>query len=154
MSTNASVAIEREDGSVYAIYNHSDGYPQHLGKVLAQHYTDPAKVQELIKNGNASFIDENIGEKIRFGDYDTREANKQCLFYSRDRGERGQQARRYKDFEDWRYETKGQYSYAYIFDVKTSTWAGFDVSFKEIPLPGNPGLTRTNDIVDTHNKLG
>lgn len=153
MATNAAVAIELANGKVMSIYNHSDGYPEHLGKVLVQHYQDPAKVAELIKNGDASFIDENIGEKINFNDYDTREANKQCLFYGRDRGETGVAPQTYNDYKQWASSVLGDYSYAYIFDTKTNTWAGYNGD-KEITLPGNPGLTRTNDVVDTHNKLG
>jgi hypothetical protein len=152
MATSASVAIELENGQVMDIHNHGDGYPEHLGAVLVKHYSDPIKVKQLIQLGSASFIDANIGNKINFDDRKTREQNQQCLFYGRDRGESNTNAQKASNFDEWFDDVTGQYSYSYIFDTKTNTWAGYNGK-KEIVLPGNPGLTRSNDIVANHSKL-
>jgi len=41
----------------------------------------------LIAHGDVSSLDENIGEKINFGDIELRRNNKQCMFYARDNDE-------------------------------------------------------------------
>ena len=86
MATRATIA-KLDDNGVKAIYLHSDGYLEHAGKILDQHYQDKDKVDELLAHGDVSMLDENIGVKIDFNDYKTRYANKQCKFYHRDRGE-------------------------------------------------------------------
>jgi hypothetical protein len=53
MSTHASIIYKTADG--YAgIYCHFDGYPSHTGRVLNRHYSQPAKVAELIALGDIS----------------------------------------------------------------------------------------------------
>ena len=88
MATRATIAKMQKDGSgIKAIYLHSDGYLEHAGRILAEHYRDESKVDELLAQGDVSMLDENIGVKIDFNDYKTRYANKQCKFYGRDRDE-------------------------------------------------------------------
>lgn len=71
MGTRASVSIV-DDGVIWSIYNNFDGYEDHLGEVLKNHYNTFEKAQELILHGDASFIDKTLDE---------------CTFYHRDRGE-------------------------------------------------------------------
>ena len=96
MATRSIIAKLDEKG-VKAIYCHSDGYLEHTGKILDQHYQDEEKVDELLAQGDASIIDENIGEKIKFNDFKSRVTNKQCVFYARDRGEKYKQAEQLED---------------------------------------------------------
>lgn len=71
MSTHASIIHKTADG--YAgIYCHFDGYPSHVGRVLARYYSEPAKVAELIAGGDISGLN-------RDGSADT--------YRDRDRGE-------------------------------------------------------------------
>ena len=86
MATRATIAKLDKNG-VKAIYLHSDGYLEHAGRILDEHYRDESKVDELIALGDLSAIDKNIGNKIEFGNYKLRAENKQCVFYARDRGE-------------------------------------------------------------------
>jgi hypothetical protein len=72
--------------AVEAIYCHSDGYPDHQWPLLTEHYTDPAKVAELLKLGDMSILAEEIGEKHNFEAY-PREHPEWCRVYGRDRGE-------------------------------------------------------------------
>ena len=39
MSTNSTINIQNEDGTVDSIYCHWDGYLEFNGKLLQQHYT-------------------------------------------------------------------------------------------------------------------
>ena len=88
MATRAVIGKLQTDGSgIKAIYLHSDGYLEHAGRILAEHYRDESKVDELLNQGDLIAIDKNIGEKIEFGNYKLRAENKQCIFYGRDRGE-------------------------------------------------------------------
>ena len=89
MATRAVIGKLQTDGSgIKAIYLHSDGYLEHAGRILDEHYKDENKVDKLIALGDLSAIDKNIGDKIEFGNYKLRAKNEQCVFYCRDRGEK------------------------------------------------------------------
>ena len=89
MATRAVIGKLQTDGSgIKAIYLHSDGYLEHAGRILDEHYRDESKVDELIALGDLSAIDKNIGNKIEFGNYKLRAENEQCVSYCRDRGEK------------------------------------------------------------------
>lgn len=47
MSTRSTIAIENENGTIKKVYCHYDGYLSHVGKVLANQYSDPALWREL-----------------------------------------------------------------------------------------------------------
>lgn len=47
MSTRSTIAIENENGTIKKVYCHFDGYISHVGKVLANQYSDPALWREL-----------------------------------------------------------------------------------------------------------
>ena len=139
MATRAIIA-KLDNKGVKAIYNHSDGYLEHAGRILAEHYRDESKVDELIAQGDVSIIDENIGVKIDFNDYKTRYANKQCKFYMRDRGEKYKQAEQLKDETELIEFSKGcdvdfvymfAYGYWYVLDVHNSIM-NYTNQFKEL----------------------
>jgi len=74
MSTRSAIAIqETKEGPVKYTYCHYDGYIKHNGKILNEHYRDPAKVKELLALGDLSALDETI---------------EKSTFYCRDRKER------------------------------------------------------------------
>lgn len=56
MATRSRIAIENEDGSVTSIYCHWDGYPEHVGRILQEYYTDREKVKKLIALGSLSSL--------------------------------------------------------------------------------------------------
>ena len=66
MATRSRIGILNDDGTVDSIYCHWDGYLSHNGKILFEHYTDPAVVQELIALGDISSLGIDIGEKHPF----------------------------------------------------------------------------------------
>jgi hypothetical protein len=141
MATRATIA-KLDDNGVKAIYLHSDGYLNHAGKILDQHYQDKDKVNELLAHGDVSFLDENIGVKIDFMDYKTRYANKQCKFYMRDRGEKYKQAEQLKDetelieFATEKCDAEYIYMFAYgswyVYDVYNGSAYGELNQFKEL----------------------
>ena len=88
MATRATIAKMQTDGSgIKAIYLHSDGYLEHAGRILNEHYQDESKVDELLAHGDVSSLNENIGVKLDFNDLKSFYEKKQCRFYGRDRGE-------------------------------------------------------------------
>lgn len=82
MSTNAIIARESESG-IDLIYLHHDG--DLAGEILCEHYSEPAKVDQLIALGDLSSLGKEIGEKQDFNTF--RAYGKVCLAYHRDRGE-------------------------------------------------------------------
>ena len=140
MATRAIIA-KLDDKGVKAIYNHSDGYLEHAGRILAEHYKDESKVDKLLAHGDVSIIDENIGVKIDFNDYKTRYANKQCKFYMRDRGEKYKHATQLKDEKeliefsnncDVDFIYMFAYGYWYVYDVHNGEAYNEINRFKEL----------------------
>lgn len=85
MATRSGIGIHEPDGTVSGIYCHWDGGPEHVGRLLATHYTDPGKIRELISNGACSSLGADIGERHPFSEY----RPEWCTFYRRDRGDTG-----------------------------------------------------------------
>lgn len=83
MGTRSFIAIN-ENNTFKGIYCHWDGYLEHNGKILTQHYTDINKIRELINLGDLSTLAEEIGTKHNF---DAKPKN-ECNFYGRDREEK------------------------------------------------------------------
>ena len=97
MGTRSMIAIENPNSlAVKAIYCHWDGYLEHNGRILNEHYTASPKVNNLIALGDLSSLRAEIGEKHAFSQLDLCEADREaykaqhgnsCTFYTRDRGE-------------------------------------------------------------------
>jgi hypothetical protein len=85
MATRSRIAIEREDGSVRSIYCHHDGYPEHNGAVLHNHYQDRNKVERLIALGDISSLSEKV-EPTGPHSFNSPERGV-VVAYHRDRGE-------------------------------------------------------------------
>ena len=66
MSTRSVIARRNADQSISAVYCHSDGYLDGVGKMLAEHWTDPVKVDQLIALGSLSVLGEEVGEQHDF----------------------------------------------------------------------------------------
>lgn len=57
MSTPCRIGKRNEDGTISSIYCHFDGYVRGgVGEILALHYKDPAKVDELIGLGDLASL--------------------------------------------------------------------------------------------------
>jgi hypothetical protein len=123
MSTNATIAYyDEETDSVKSQYLHWDGHDDSAGLTLYRFYKTLEKVKELVSLGNISILDENIGEKIDFNDRDLRRANKQCLFYARDRAESDQDFFEFSEYDDL-LDNQGQ-EFNYLFVGDKWCWSG------------------------------
>lgn len=56
MGTRSRIGIELPDHTVVSVYCHWDGYPEHNGKILVEHYQNRDDVQELIDGGSMSSL--------------------------------------------------------------------------------------------------
>jgi len=100
MATRARIGIQ-QNKQIIASYQHWDGYPGGLGYKLEEYWTDPAKVTQAIKLGNASTWGMFIGEAIDFDNRDAETYDYQNVYYMRDRGEKDQGHRVYKNEADY-----------------------------------------------------
>jgi hypothetical protein len=116
MGTRSSIAIKNPDGTVECVYCHWDGYPEHNGKILQEHYRNETKLRELLTHGDISSLAPKIGSKH---DFDNRRPN-ECNFYGRDRCENDVSSRKHCDINTW-LEVDGQ-AYNYIFDPSANEW--------------------------------
>ena len=88
MSTRSFIARKTEE-DFEGVYCHWDGYLEHNGAILLEHYDDPAKLAELLSLGDISLLGPSVGEKHSFDDRD-----EECTtYYGRDRGEPDSQIR-------------------------------------------------------------
>lgn len=88
MATRSHIGKLLPSGTVKYIYCHYDGYLDHNGRILLEHYNTPERVDQLLELGNLSVLAPEIGEKQ---DFDSKDRNENyCLVYGRDRGEDGQ----------------------------------------------------------------
>ena len=125
MATRATIA-KLDNNGVKAIYLHSDGYLEHAGRILNEHYNTEEKVDELLSYGDVSIIRENIGVKLDFNDYMAFAKNKQCKFYMRDRGEKYKHATQLKDEKEL-IEFSNNCDVEFIYMFAYGSWYVYDV---------------------------
>ncbi len=119
MSTRSHIARENTDGSFDSIYCHWDGYPSHNGKLLLEHFQEPAKLAQLLALGDLSSLEPEIGSKHSF---DTR-VEGQCTAYGRDRGEKGTESKHYKTAASFARMLKQAWTeWVYIYRVTDGKW--------------------------------
>ena len=131
MGTRSTIALEFADGTVEQIYCHWDGYLEHNGAILQEHYLDPFKLRDLIDLGDMSSLGERIGTQHAFD----KAPEGECTFYLRDRKEQGCGKKKFKDFAD--YKANHQYEeYEYILRAcgDKAVWFVADHSDTYMPL--------------------
>ena len=117
MATRSYIGVKNTDGTVDYIYCHFDGYPEHNGEILTEHYASVERVNELMKLGDLSVLGKFIGEKQDFNN----RIPDCCLAYGRDRGEKNVSV----NTGDYNELIKDQnVDYVYIFDGEY--WECFD----------------------------
>lgn len=116
-----SLLAKKEGRQYKTIYCHWDGYLDYNGAILVEHYNTPEKVSELISLGDLSALRERLapaeGEKHSF---DSPQADI-CIFYGRDRGETGVEAKTYKSRKAL-YEAARDCWAAYIYVFDKGHW--------------------------------
>jgi len=128
MATRSTIALEFADGSVEQVYCHWDGYLAHNGKILAEHYSNPFILRDLIDLGDISSLKPTVGTKHAFSHFGTTLDQKaydflygeMTTFYGRDRGETGADKKKFLDFQDYMVRFQHE-EYAYILR-KDGNW--------------------------------
>jgi len=106
MATRSTIALDFADGTIGQVYAHWDGYLSHNGRILAEYYSNPFILRDLIDLGDISSLRPNIGTKHPFSQFDNGMSSEEftalysdmTTFYGRDRGESNTKARYFKDY--------------------------------------------------------
>ena len=141
MGTRSTIGVVDENGFVKAIYCHWDGYPEHNGRILRDHYNTPSKILKLIALGDLSVLGPEIGRKHAFSEFELPEVERGvyraltegwCTAYGRDRGEKGTKAQKYKDIFEFIGDDRGQdFTYVYV----NGKWECRDYGKKLVDIP-------------------
>jgi hypothetical protein len=89
MATRSLIGKLNSDNTVDYIYCHWDGYLEHNGRILHEHYNTLEKVDALLALGDLSSLGNEIGEKHDFDFHLSKPGEDWCTAYGRDRGETG-----------------------------------------------------------------
>lgn len=87
MATRSRIGLLLASGFVRSVYCHWDGGPGYVGRILYDHWRDPAKLAQLLDLGAVSILGEEIGERHDFDRHIAEHDRSWCLFYNRDRGD-------------------------------------------------------------------
>ena len=139
MATRSTISILKEDGKIYQIYAHFDGYISNNGVVLYNYYNDAEKVNELINLGDLSSLNKNIKPtEIHSYEHPQKDVT---VFYGRDRGEINIKATKFDNIQ--MYLLSGDFeSYNYVFKEKNNKW--FLLDRKNKKLIALKGLIKNN----------
>ena len=128
MGTRSRIGVMHGD-KVKSVYCHWDGYLEHNGSILQEHY-DSAKANHLVALGDISSLRSEIGEKHAFSQFELRAeevagykllTENWTTFYGRDRGETGnefQVAHTFEEFLEQCYGCTAEYYYI----MKDGVW--------------------------------
>ncbi len=146
MGTRSAIGVMHGD-KAKVVYCHWDGYLDHNGRILLEHYNS-AKANHLVALGGISSLQENIEipEGVEHS-YD-KPAKGITVFYGRDRGEEGNEFQVYFSDKEM-YEDFKWCEYFYI--MKDGVWFVSEGEFSEwkilanaiAELDGKPEVTTT-----------
>jgi hypothetical protein len=150
MGTRSRIGV-MHGNKVKSIYCHWDGYLEHNGAILQEHY-DSAKANNLVALGDLSSLRANIGEKHAFSQFelpaDEVEAFKaltedMCTFYGRDRGEKGVEFKVAQTFAEFLEQAEGCGA-EYYYIMRDGVWYVGD-TYEGTPLSYR--LTALTDVL-------
>jgi hypothetical protein len=86
MGTRSAIGVMHGD-VCKVVYCHYDGYPEHNGRILFDHYTSE-RANALVSHGNMSILGKEIypEDVLPVHSFGNRQADV-CVFYNRDRGD-------------------------------------------------------------------
>ena len=152
MGTRSRIGYELPDHSVISVYCHWDGYVEHNGRILVEHYQDREAVKELIDGGSMSSLrtrrngwDLPDPLKDENGNYiSDAEGN---MMYENDRdpqplyfAERGEELDvQHTSFDEFCSDMCGE-EYAYLYDLN-GNWKAYKIGWgkeptKRVDIPG------------------
>jgi hypothetical protein len=127
MGTRSVIGVYH-GGNAKAVYCHWDGYLDHNGRILLDHYDSP-RANELVALGDLSSLRPKIGTEHAFSSFDTDMSQDEfyakfgdmCTFYGRDRKETGCDFKTLTSWDDFLefYDNCGA-EYAYL--MKDGVW--------------------------------
>jgi hypothetical protein len=120
MATRSFIGKLEPNGTIRAIYCHWDGYLEHNGKLLAEHYRTDDKINKLLDEGALSVLGMEVGTKHPF---DELQHQAQCTFYARDRGEDIEEtkAQVFSTEEEFVSQARGSWA-EYVYLWKDQKW--------------------------------
>ena len=128
MGTRSRIGVMHGD-NVKSVYCHWDGYLEHNGAILQEHY-DSTKANQLVALGDLSSLRPEIGEKHAFSQFELRAeevagfkllTENMCTFYGRDRGETGTEWKTHTNFVDFFAEVEGSWCEWYYI-MRDGVW--------------------------------
>lgn len=130
MATRSIIAIKLDNDLYKTIYCHHDGYLTHNGALLLDHYNTREKIEELLRFGDLSILAKNINpnpSKEHSFEFEKRQDDV-CVFYGRDRGESGTEAKTLSLKEMFK---ESWIDYYYIFTFENE-WKFYDYNKREL----------------------
>lgn len=112
MSTHCTITAKLSTGEYITLYCHYDGYPSHVGAILQDHYTNQAKIDQLMLLGDLSVLAPSI-ECPPNHSFNT-PVKGHTIAYHRDRGE-PLQLERYSTYKLSLFY-HGRQEYNYLWD--------------------------------------
>jgi hypothetical protein len=115
MATRSTIAVQHEDGTVSQIYCHYDGYLEHNGKMLLEHYNNRLAAEFLVNKGDLSVLGSRVTpDRNAIHNFEVQQ-NGVCVFYGRDRGETGTEPKTYASVSEY-FDTFQREEYNYFFN--------------------------------------
>ncbi len=116
MSTSAAIGMKLADGSVHAIRVNWDGYPGHVGTILAGWYKEPERIKALLDLGELSCLDERL-------DSDDPNRGDLTIAYGRDAGEEAMfPAQTFASVDEYYHNGESRMSADYLYLYEDGRW--------------------------------
>lgn len=125
MGTRSRIGV-MHGNLVKSIYCHWDGYLEGVGETLLEHY-DSARANHLVALGDMSSLRADLGDKHAFSKLDEPNVEVRvhndnwCVFYGRDRGEKGAEHKVAHSFEEF-LEQCDNCGAEYYYIMRDATW--------------------------------
>lgn len=113
MSTRSFISKLNTDGTITGIYCHHDGYPNGVGKMLNENYTNPDKIKALFGLGDLS----SLGPGINNG----------TVAYARDRHEKFKLPVTYASLNEMREIVWNELGVEYSYVWNGENWECYDL---------------------------
>jgi hypothetical protein len=127
MGTRSRIGVMHGD-KLKSVYCHWDGYLQHNGQLLQDHY-DSAKANHLVALGDISSLKEQIGVEHPFSQFDVtpnlsqdeyyEKYGKMTTFYGRDRKDSGTDFTVDQSYDEF---LSKDYDYEYYYIMRDGVW--------------------------------
>lgn len=131
MSTRSWIGIKQKNQSLNLVYCHYDGYIEHNGLLLQNHYQTVDKIKQLIKNGSIRILNETVESTEYFDE---------------------QNFIQYKSIDDLKQDMMTNehlivIEYFYYFDEEVNTWFVGKIKYDDDFNPKQAVFQPLKDII-------